>query len=770
MFNRIRIVCAIFILSLGALVSAQTDDIPLVEWSSEAFGLTGLAPEGWTEASPGVWLRQNEATDPTLLAMQAVDAAASAVVQSVLPQMGISALPEPVDPVVTEAFSFEVYVIENAVPGVGDLKQDFAISEDNGRTTILWLATLATDYDALHAGVFLPALDALSPLASDADDDTNNEAPPGDVDPVTVAQTWVDLLVAGDFAAAEAMFSSELMAALPQSLEQLYTENIAVYGEIVEIRPPREDPSPGTIIVTLMQDDNAFDLHITSDDSGEIVGLFLRTSPARYSRAEGAPMALTETMLADFDAFVDEAYTRFDVPGTAVAVVHGDEIVFARGYGVKAVGGDEPVTSQTLFPVGSVSKSINSAFLATLVSDNVIEWDTLVAEIAPDFALSDAELTASLRIRDLLGNSYGLQRNDFTWIDTRTTVDQALGTLAEQAFDTRPGEFFGYNNQMVAAGGYFGALANGGDADDLFGSYAAQVDARIFEPIGMTTATLDREAALAQGDTATGHTPYLSDNALHPLDFLDISAVAPAGGVYASVEDMAKFLGVMLNEGVALNGTRVVDADALRETWTPQIELSVNNIELAVTPMSAPVYYGMGWFIEDFRGVEIIQHAGNLDYASASIHLIPEADLGIAVLHNRLGASDFTYNVAYRLIEMVYGLEHEADALFENHRAATADRLAATAAQVIIPADIEPALDYLGAYSYGAELEVRDADELWLTFGEREYHLIQISGVPGYFADSGLLYGQQVTFRENADGSVSIILGGALEIAASDPD
>ncbi len=771
MLRIIRILSLAAVLLLGVtLVTAQTEDITFTDWTGEVFNLQGLAPEGWGEAAPGVFLRQAAAADPTALAMQSFTGlTAEAIIQSLLPQMGISALPESIGEYVTDAFTFELYLVEVSIPGMGTLKQDFAISDENGRVTIVWLPTVEADYDALHEGVFIPALEALALIEAESAEvtpESTEDSPPAD--PMEIAQAFVDHLVNGEFDAAETMLSRQVRAALPGGLAALYDEYIAPSGDILEVLPPRADPYPGTIVITLRQADTAFDLQITSGESGQVEGLFLRPSPTSYSRAEGDALPLDEALLTELDTFIEEAYQRFSVPGAAVIIVQGDEVVFSQGYGVKEVGTDDSVTPNTLFPVASVSKSINSTFLATLVSEGILSWDTPVTDIMPDFALSDPELTGQVTIRDLLGNSYGLQRSDFEWIDTRTTVAEMLASLAGQEFSTEPGAYFGYNNQMVSAGGYIGALANGADPDDLFNAYATMVQERVFTPIGMETATLDLETALANPDIATGHTPYLSDNRLHPLDFVDLTAVAPAGAVFASAEDMAKYLSTMLNEGIAPNGNQIAEAAALRETWTPQIELSVTNLELVLTPMSYPVHYGMGWFIEDFRGVQIIQHAGNLDYASASIHFMPDANIGIAILHNRLGASNFTYDVAYKLVELLYDLDPLADALFEEQNAETEANLTALVEHIILTIDPEEATDYLGDYSNGAVIELRNTDELWLTFGAREMQLVQISGAPGYFVNGGLLYGQQVTFRVNDDGSTSIILAGVQEIARSD--
>ena len=155
-----------------------------------------------------------------------------------------------------------------------------------------------------------------------------------------------------------------------------------------------------------------------------------------------APLPLTGERRAAFEAYVAEAINRLGVAGASVAVVQGGEVVYAQGFGVRALGGTDPVTPDTLMMIGSVTKSMTSTMAATVVDDGWLSWDTPLVELLPDFAVADPQLTPRLTLADAFCACTGLPRRDlelmFHFNDL--TPDRLIAQVAELPLTAPYGE------------------------------------------------------------------------------------------------------------------------------------------------------------------------------------------------------------------------------------------------------------------------------------------------------------------------------------------
>ena len=117
--------------------------------------------------------------------------------------------------------------------------------------------------------------------------------------------------------------------------------------------------------------------------------------------------------LAGLSDYIRASMADWNLPGLAVAVVHGDEVVFTEGFGVKEVGREDPVDAHTLFQIGSVSKSFGAAAISAPVDDELVDWDDPVVEHLPWFRVKDPEITREMTIRDLLSHQSGMPFDAF---------------------------------------------------------------------------------------------------------------------------------------------------------------------------------------------------------------------------------------------------------------------------------------------------------------------------------------------------------------------
>jgi CubicO group peptidase (beta-lactamase class C family) len=418
-----------------------------------------------------------------------------------------------------------------------------------------------------------------------------------------------------------------------------------------------------------------------------------------------APLPLTGERLATFEAYVAAKLAELHVPGAAVAVVQGGEVTFLQGFGVRELGQPAPVTGDTILRIGSVTKSFSSLLAATVVDAGRLTWETPLVDVLPSFAVADPGLTPRLTIADAFCACTGLPRRDWQVVINARSLTPEL--VIESAVDlplTAPyGERFQYNNQIVAAGGYAAAVADGGSPHDLGHAYDVALRARVLNPIGMTHSTLSLTDVLAGDDYATPHSAGIAGT-LQPLPLLEddswVTSVAPTGGLWSSAREMARYVQTELQRGVSPDGVRVVSAENLERTWQPGVALPAPAPGTSPAQATFREHYGLGWFTGAYFGQRLVWHNGATLGFHSLVTLLPEAELGVVVLTNAtVGVAEtFTTAVQMRLLELLFDLPATIDAVLAPGPAAVAqarDDLLAELGQVD-PAAVTP---FLGRYT-----------------------------------------------------------------------
>jgi CubicO group peptidase (beta-lactamase class C family) len=333
------------------------------------------------------------------------------------------------------------------------------------------------------------------------------------------------------------------------------------------------------------------------------------------------------------DQVVERARKEFNVPGIAVAIVKDGEVVLAKGYGVRKQGEPAPVTAQSLFRIASNTKAFTTAALAMLVDEGKIRWDDPVTQHMPGFQLYDPYVTREMTIRDLLTHrsGLGLGAGDLMFFPPGDLGrDEIIKRLRFIKPATSFRSAYAYDNLLYIAAGQLIPAVTGKSWDDF-------VRDRIFTPLGMTN-TFTAIAALKNGeDVATPHNT-LSDK-LEALPQEDMDSSAPAGAIITCVADLAKWMNLQLNGGMA--GTkRLFSAAQSREMWAAQTILPIEELSKDVPAAFAATQpnfhaYGLGWDLRDYRGKRLVGHTGSLSGYVSRTELIPELRLGIVVLTNQ---------------------------------------------------------------------------------------------------------------------------------------
>jgi len=329
------------------------------------------------------------------------------------------------------------------------------------------------------------------------------------------------------------------------------------------------------------------------------------------------------------DAYVEKAMKDWEVPGAAIAIVKGDSVIYAKGFGVRATGKAEKVDARTIFAIGSASKAFTAAGVAMLVDEGKIRWDDPVTQHLPGFQLYDAYATRELRVRDILSHRSGLARGDLVWYASSYDRDEILRRVRYLKPTWSLRSNFGYQNIMFLAAGQMTAAVAKKSWDDFMRE-------RLFVPLGMTeTNTTVREIPRMQ-NAATPHAKI--DDAVIAIAWRNIDNAGPAGSINSSVTDMARWVQFQLDSG-KVGKKSLLTAASFAETHTPHTIIPRSPQARTLNPFTHYVSYGFGWFLEDYRGREVVHHGGNIDGMSALVAMMPEEDLGLVVLTNMNGTA-----------------------------------------------------------------------------------------------------------------------------------
>lgn len=382
-----------------------------------------------------------------------------------------------------------------------------------------------------------------------------------------------------------------------------------------------------------------------SEDGRKITGDFTQSGQT-YSfslkRAERRGAAATEA-LQGFDDFIEQALKDWNTPGFAIGIVVDDEVVYAKGFGLRDIEKNLAVTPKTLFAIGSCTKAFTTFLLGLLVDEGILEWDKPVANYLPGFKLYDEHATTHMTPRDLVTHRSGLPRHDLSWYNSPLLRAELVSRLRHLQPNKDLRETWQYNNLMFLTAGYLAGQLTGGTWEEA-------VQKRIFAPLGMTQSNFSVADSQKAADFAL---PYEEkDDQIRLMAFRNIDNVGPAGSINSNIEDMTGWLIVHLNKG-KLSGKQIINQATLTDMHTPHMAIAAIPEEPEVSPSS----YAMGWMVNTYQGHYRVQHGGGIDGFTALVTLFPRDGLGIIAFANRSGSSLpglMTLHAADRILELKY--------------------------------------------------------------------------------------------------------------------
>lgn len=478
-----------------------------------------------------------------------------------------------------------------------------------------------------------------------------------------------------------------------------------------------------------------------------MVGVCFSASARAQEAAADPLISIGAAERADIDGYAEQALPSYGVPGAALVVLQGGKIVLERGYGQRAVGAPEPVTSRTRFMIGSLTKSMTGLMTATLVDDGLLDWDARVTSLWPGFELSDASSTPLVSLRHLLTHSSGLPRYDiplFVEYQQPRTLIQFLSEIPSVA---PPGQAYNYSNQGYAAGGFIASSVTRQHGESLYGAYDRAMRERVFEPLGLERTTLDFTRATTEPNHSLSHSYNPVSHVVEPVPFQVerfVLPVAPAGAVWSDIHDMALYANAQMS-GRNARGEPLVSQESLQQTHTGAI---------AITPNAS---YAMGWLVgTDPDGNTVLIHDGGTAGFTSYLLLVPNTGFAIAILTNAAGADDFTGALTQYVIEAARHLPHAGDATISSAHAQSLSGLDEFVASTM-PVSHDEVAPFLGAYEHHARLADDPQGFRMITdFGE--FPLASI-GEPGLYVSVGVFTGFAVLAGVDADGTQTLTIG-----------
>jgi CubicO group peptidase (beta-lactamase class C family) len=337
------------------------------------------------------------------------------------------------------------------------------------------------------------------------------------------------------------------------------------------------------------------------------------------------------TRLSDFPAYIQNAMPSWPCPGVAIAIVRGSEVLLQAAYGLADVDRQETLTADHRFAMASVTKSFTAMSVALLVDEGKLEWDKPVHEYMPEFILHDSYITRNVTVRDMLSHRTGLPRHD--WAAWRLDVPRAefVKRMRHFKFSATFREKFQYNNLMYYAAAHLVEKLAGQKWEDF-------VQTRIFGPLGMTASNFQPEPPQPGQPNALGYRVDRDElggaKGLLRTEFGLHTELSPgaAGALFSTLADLTTWLKVHVNKGRA-GDVQLVSPDNLKQMHLPISVLPGGGINEAL--MGNTVFtYGMGWFVEPYRGHTLVHHGGNVEGHSLIIGFVPQEQLGVVALTN----------------------------------------------------------------------------------------------------------------------------------------
>jgi len=345
------------------------------------------------------------------------------------------------------------------------------------------------------------------------------------------------------------------------------------------------------------------------------------TKPPHKAKAMPEPATdipawpLARPNYASLETAVQGEAARWNVPGMSVSVLH-DGKVEAVGTGITSIATRQPVTPETIFQIGSISKVFTTTVAMQLVDEGKLDLDEPIITYVPELPLADAGARAGITLRHVFSHSGGFEGDTFTDFGRGHEANAAavaeFGSLKQWFL---PGELFSYNNNGFTLAGLVIERVTGQPFEQV-------VEERLFKPLQLESTVYFAENAITYPH-AVGH--YLRKREEGPAIARPYSFprhINAPGGIIATAGDLIRFAQMHIAGG-ELDGTRIISQDSAVLMQTPYI-----------TSWDQNCSFGQGWYITEYPDLKIVQHGGSTMGFRAMLRFAPDRGFAIALLTN----------------------------------------------------------------------------------------------------------------------------------------
>jgi CubicO group peptidase (beta-lactamase class C family) len=335
---------------------------------------------------------------------------------------------------------------------------------------------------------------------------------------------------------------------------------------------------------------------------------------------------INEPAFEDFNNYVECVLKDFKVPGMAVAIIKGDQIIHSKGYGTRNMQEELTVDSETVFAIGSASKAFTTMAMGILADRGDMDWDTQVREYMPTFKLHDPFASERMTPRDLVCHRSGLPRHDLMWYNSSLNRKDIFDRLRylEPNKDFRTA--WQYQNLMYLTAGYLVEKISGLTWEEF-------TQKEVFGRIGMERSNFSVEKSKEMDNYSL---PYREEeDTVEEIPFRNIDTVGPAGSINSCLTDMANWVKLHLNGKVG--SEEIISKAQLGEMHAPTMVIPSGFMGMEEYKELSQGIYGLGWFVQYYRGHKMVHHGGNIDGFSSLISFLPDENCGVVVLTNMNG-------------------------------------------------------------------------------------------------------------------------------------
>jgi beta-lactamase class C len=325
--------------------------------------------------------------------------------------------------------------------------------------------------------------------------------------------------------------------------------------------------------------------------------------------------------MSEFIQWIEEASSEIKIPGVAMAIVSREGIAHLKTWGVKKVGGTDPVNSDSIFRIASMSKTFAGTAAALLVEENLVSWDTLMTDIFPDMNLGTRASSHGITLKHIVSHSTGLMPHSYSnMLDDGVLYSKIKSRFNKIPTVCRPGDCYGYQNVVFSLTADVVEQSTGE-------TYEAYLEEHLFKPLGMVTASVGLGSYETNSRSTAPHRKVRGSwrsTTTNPAYY----SVAPASGVNASIFDMTLWLRANLGAF-----PEVLPAQFLKNLHTPIIPTPRGNYFNRWQGLEK-AYYATGWRVFDYQGIRAVHHGGGVRGYRSEMVFVPEANIGVIVMFN----------------------------------------------------------------------------------------------------------------------------------------